>query len=86
MYKLSQVAYALVAQDDVPRGTNPRSAYDALVNKISDCDSDAQVISAVFDAAGYSTAIIASPNHANMAVRIDDKWYEPFSSSFIESL
>lgn len=53
----------------------PESAYDALVRKVTDCDPDAQIISAIFDSKGYTTAILARPGHAYAIVKINGKWF-----------
>lgn len=65
-----------------PRDSSPRSAYDALFRGVSDCDSDAQVYSAVFDALGFNTAILGFPDHAQMVVEINGNWYSVVGSTF----
>ncbi|BBW98749.1 stalk domain-containing protein [Geobacillus subterraneus] len=76
IYKIRRVASDLLKGAKDPRNGKPSSAYDALVNKLSDCDSGAQVYSAVYDAMGYNTMILAGNNHAAAFVQIGDNWYE----------
>lgn len=71
---LRDIAKILTTQTKDPGNGSPSSTYDALVRKISDCDSDAQVISAIFDMKGYSTAIIAGNGHADALISINGKW------------
>ncbi|MEC1947655.1 copper amine oxidase N-terminal domain-containing protein, partial [Schinkia azotoformans] len=82
LYKLSVTANTLSQQRESGRDGSPRSAYDELVNKVGDCDSAAQAHSALFDAAGYSTAIVAGQNHAYVYVKVKGKWYSPQGGSF----
>lgn len=58
------------------RQANPSSAYDSIVRNTSDCDAYAQVQSAVFDAAGYNTMILATDSHAFAAIELNGKWYD----------
>lgn len=83
-YKIGRIAAILVKGLYDPRDGTPSSAYDALVLKKSDCDSDANVFSAVFDSFGYNTAIIARTDHADMVVQIEGKWYTVVAGSFEE--
>lgn len=76
VYKLRSIASDLLRGATDPRNGKPSSAYDALVNKISDCDSDAQVQCAVYDAMGYNTMILANESHADAFVQIGNNWYE----------
>ncbi|MED4974254.1 MULTISPECIES: CAP domain-containing protein [Geobacillus thermoleovorans group] len=76
VYKLGMIASDLLQGATDPRNGKPSSAYDALVNKLSDCDSDAQVYSAVYDAMGYNTMILAGKSHADAFVQIGNNWYE----------
>lgn len=81
---LASIAYDLLDGAIDPRDGSPRSAYDALAAspRITDCDSDAQVFSLVFDMMGYNTAIIAGNNHAEVLIQIDGKWYECVAGTF----
>lgn len=81
VYKTSLIAANLLKGVKAESGP-PQSAYDALIRKVTDCDSDAQVYSAVFDAMGYNTLIIGGPGHADMLVQIEGKWYNPQGASF----
>ncbi|MEC1641162.1 copper amine oxidase N-terminal domain-containing protein, partial [Schinkia azotoformans] len=82
LYKLSVTATTL-SQQAAPRDDGaPRSAYDELVTKTGDCDSLAQAHSALFDAAGFNTAIVAGRNHATMFVQIKGKWYYQGGGTF----
>ncbi|CAM4415442.1 copper amine oxidase N-terminal domain-containing protein [Paenibacillus alkaliterrae] len=81
---IASIAYDLLRGVPDPKDGSPRSAYDALVRspRMTDCDSDSQVFSAVFDAMGYNTLIASSPNHAQVYVEIDGYWYSIISGSF----
>lgn len=81
-YKTSLMAASFMGDVTNPRNGSPKSAYDNLVNKISDCDSDAYVYSAVFDAMGYNSAVIASTNHAEVIVKLGDTWYGTMGGDF----
>lgn len=59
-----------------------KSAYDVLKHGMSDCDADAQTVSAVFDALGFNTSIMAGKNHANVMIKINGDWWEYVSGSF----
>lgn len=71
-----------LSQGNDPRDGSPRSAYDALVRGVRDCDATANVYSLVFDMAGYNTAIIANKSHAYMIVEINGEWYSPTGGQF----
>jgi hypothetical protein len=81
---LASIAYDLLDGATDPRDGSPRSAYDALAAspRITDCDSDAQVFSLVFDMMGYNTAIIAGNNHAEVLIQIEGKWFECVAGTF----
>lgn len=81
--KLSVEAALLAQQKSPGQDGSPRSAYDELVRKVGDCDSTAQAHSALYDAAGYSTAIIAGKGHADMYVKINGKWYTQMGGEFV---
>ncbi len=83
--KVANIAGNLAKGKQDDPNNDPRSAYDNLFRGISDCDSDAEVYSAVFDAAGYNTMIVGSPGHANVLIEIDGNWWEIVSGSFILS-
>lgn len=53
----------------------PNSAYDILVRKVTDCDADAQLSSALYDILGYNTAVVGVSGHSYVAVEINGKWY-----------
>jgi len=82
VYKVSLLASSFMGDVTNPRTGSPKSAYDNLVNKISDCDSDAQVYSAVFDAMGYNSAIVAGTNHADVVIKVGNNWYVTMSGQF----
>lgn len=81
-YKTMTIAGDLIRGIGDPSDASPRSAFDALIRRASDCDSDANVYSAVFDAMGYNTMIIATPGHAQMFVEIEGHWWAPVAGSF----
>jgi hypothetical protein len=64
--------------------TTPISAYDHLFNLVTDCDAYAQTISAAMDKAGYVTAIISKPGHAEVIVKVDNNWYLTIGTSFTD--
>lgn len=87
---LASIAYDLLKGAIDPADGSPNSAYDALVGnasgkRYSDCDSDAQVFSLVFDMMGYNTMIAAGQNHAQMYVEINGKWYAIISGVFVHA-
>jgi hypothetical protein len=73
--KIRTMAKNLLIQAESVDGP-PRSAYDALVRKIDDCDSTAQTYSAFFDAMGYDTTIVSGNGHADAFVKIDGVWFK----------
>lgn len=85
-YKVLLTAGYLIAGRKDPKDGTPRSAYDNLVRKVSDCDSDAEAFSAFFDAMGYNTMIIASPGHAEFYFQIEGNWYDRWFRKFDLSL
>lgn len=65
-----------------PVDVTPRSAYDALVKRIDDCDSTANTLSAFYDAMGYNTMIVGMPNHALVLVEVNGYWFEPAGGTY----
>lgn len=57
-----------------PGDGSPESAYGALVHKLSDCDSAAQLQAVVFDMLGYNTMVLAKTGHAAMLVEVEGVW------------
>jgi hypothetical protein len=53
----------------------PNSAYDVLFNKVTDCDAEANLTSAVFDSMGFPTAIMVKPGHATLVVKVGNTWF-----------
>lgn len=84
VYKVKAIANSLLQGTTDPRTGKPESAYDALVKKVSDCDSDAQVYSAFLDAMGYNTMIIADKDHADAFVQIGSHWFEVQSFKYLD--
>lgn len=84
---IASIAYDLLRGVPDPKDGSPRSAFDALARspRMTDCDSDSQVFSAVFDAMGYNTMIGSSPNHADPYVEIDGIWYSIVSGTFTKA-
>lgn len=76
IYKTRMIAAGWIGNASDPRTGKPQSAYDTLVNKVTDCDAMAQVYSAFFDALGYNTMILVGNNHADAFIQIGDNWYE----------
>ncbi|SFL20829.1 Copper amine oxidase N-terminal domain-containing protein [Paenibacillus sp. 1_12] len=58
------------------------SAYQLLVGGEKDCDSYSQVVAAIFDAAGYNTAIQASATHADPLVEVSKGVWFNVASGF----
>jgi len=81
-YQAASLSADLLRGIEDPRDGSPRSAYDALFRGVTDCDSDAQVYSAVFDALGFNTAILGFPSHAQMIVEINGNWYSVGAGAF----
>lgn len=75
LYNLSLIPAELDNGSVDPKDGSPSSAYDTIFRKVTDCDPFAQVASAVFDQAGYSTFIEAGNNHADALVIINGKVY-----------
>jgi len=84
MYKASYLAGTLIAGLRDPGDGSPSSAYDALVRKVSDCDSDAQVYSAVYDSLGFNTAVIAGTGHADAIVNVGNTWFKVIGGTFMK--
>ncbi|WP_445612988.1 copper amine oxidase N-terminal domain-containing protein [Geobacillus sp. YF-1] len=82
-WKTGFLAGTLASGTVDPGDGKPRSAYDNLVRRVSDCDAHAQVYSAVWDAMGYNTLIIAGSGHADMLVQIEGHWFKPGAGSFL---
>ncbi|TRM10660.1 hypothetical protein FH966_02385 [Lentibacillus cibarius] len=82
-YKVARIAQNIARGKDTPRTGAPSSAYDGLVLGVADCDVYAQITSAVFDAKGYNTLILASDNHANPFVELDGEWFRVVSGEFM---
>lgn len=61
---------------------SPNSAYHHLFSGITDCDAYAQLVSANFDRAGYVTAVISKPGHAEVIVKVNGKWYLAQADAF----
>lgn len=82
--RLLKINRAALDAKEPARGVDvtPRSAYDALVRLIDDCDSTANTLSVFFDAMGYNTMIVGMPNHALTLVEVNGYWFEPFGLSF----
>jgi hypothetical protein len=85
LYRATVIAGDLIRGIQDPLDGSPESAYDALVRGTTDCDSDAQVYSAVFDAMGFNTAISAKPGHAQVIVGVDGTWFGTVAGSFVET-
>lgn len=84
IWRLSYVSSSLVSGTIVPEDGAPESAYDGLVRGVQDCDTWAQIRSAVFDAAGYNTMILSVPGHAAPFAEIEGQWFNiEFASIFI---
>lgn len=79
-----RIATLLVAEAETMQNNqgSVKSAYDVLKHGMSDCDAVAHTVSAVFDALGFNTAIMAGKNHANVMIKIDGNWWEYVSGSF----
>lgn len=67
-------AYASTDRGEDPGTGVPRSAYDALVLKTTDCDADSQVGNMFLDMMGYNTAILGRPGHAFSIVKLNGFW------------
>lgn len=65
-----------------PQNGLPQSLYDSLGRALADCDTDAHTFSAVFDAAGFNTAVMSRPGHADVLVEISGKWFVYSAGTF----
>lgn len=65
-----------------PLDGTPRSAYDALVRKVADCDPQAHVTTLIFDIYGFNTLVATGKAHAEPYVKVGNTWLEPKSGSF----
>lgn len=72
-WQLRQVIGSVDTGEDPETGV-PRSAYDALVLKTTDCDADAQVENLFLDMMGYNTAVLGRPGHAFPVVKLGGAW------------
>ncbi|MEG1256264.1 hypothetical protein [Clostridium sp.] len=66
--------YKYTKQCTDPKDGTPSSAYDVIGRKLNDCDADAQLSCAVFDALGYSTAIRRDESHGWALVNVEGVW------------
>ncbi|WP_442598130.1 copper amine oxidase N-terminal domain-containing protein [Neobacillus sp. D3-1R] len=83
-YRAYKVSNTLLEVAKTVDDGKPRSAYDALVGKLTDCDADGNTYSAVFDALGFNTSMLARTGHSFMIVLIGNKWYDPSNGGFAE--
>lgn len=58
-----------------PGDGTPYSAYDVLVHKKGDCDSFAQLTSAIGDVVGMCTAVGGSATHQEVMIRVGNYWW-----------
>lgn len=60
----------------------PESAYDYFIKNEADCTSISYATQAVYDALGYNTAVVHSPNesHDYIIVELDGHWFRAESS------
>lgn len=69
-----EFAFASTSRGEDPETGIPRSAYDALVLKTTDCDAESQTESLFLDMMGYNTAVLGRPGHAFTAIKLGDSW------------
>jgi len=72
-WKIRQVIGTIDTGENPETGV-PRSAYDALVLKTTDCDADSQVENLLLDMMGYNTAVLGRPGHAFPVVKLGGEW------------
>lgn len=84
LIKLGNIYNDLQGSSIDPLNGKPKSAYDTIYKKSTDCDADAQTYSAVMDAGGYSNAIFATKTHAFFVVKIGGDWYDVQGSMFFK--
>jgi|GEM_PF-5675997 len=65
--------YDTVARD--PLDASPRSAYDMMYHKITDCDPQSYLTAAILDYMGYNSAAFINSGHASPVVQLGGKWY-----------
>lgn len=69
-----EYAFASTSRGTDPETGAPRSAYDALVLKTTDCDAESQTESLFLDMMGYNTAVLGRPGHAFTAIKMGGSW------------
>lgn len=75
LIKISNIGAELTSS--ITMVTDSRAANnlaDALLYDRLDCDPESYIYSALFDAMGYNTAIIARTGHAEAIVEVNGKW------------
>lgn len=77
-----QIGSNLIKGIKDPGNTLPQSLYDSLFRALADCDTDAHTFSAVFDAAGFNTAVMSRPGHADVLVEIGGSWWTYNAGTF----
>lgn len=65
--------YDTIARD--PLDASPRSAYDMMYHKITDCDPQSYLTAAILDYMGYNSAAFINSGHAGPTVQLMGKWY-----------
>ena len=85
LIQAGDVSSNLLSGTKDPLDGSPRSAYDAIVRKVSDCDPIGEVQSPSFDMKGYSTMIVAGENHADVYVKVKGKWFAYGAGTFLET-
>lgn len=73
MLKSVLYKYDTVARD--PGDSTPRSAYDMMYHKLTDCDPQSYLTAAILDYMGYNTAAFINSGHAQPVAQVGGKWY-----------
>ena len=84
LIRLANVYAELKKDAEDPLNGAPKSAYDILYTKLSDCDSDAQLYSALMDAGGYSNTIFGTKTHAFFLSKIKGEWYSVEGAMYVK--
>jgi hypothetical protein len=80
-YEASLLAYKAIGGTIGGKNGAPRSAYESIILKVSDCDADAQGISAVMNELGFETKVQYGSADAKPYIKLNGTWYVVFNGS-----
>lgn len=82
MVKAETIAASLMRGIHDPLDGSPRSAYDALVLGVADCDPQAHIRSMVFDIMGFNSMMYGGDAHTDMFLNVGSSWFRVVGGSF----